>query len=230
MKQKGGEIWRYHRETLLAAHLGHPVPVDAGAVIGHCDLYLIIEHLSAHRYGPRCGLPGRDAYLRFLYSVIDRVDQKMTKRLPDQVDDLAVELNVLSTNHEAHVFASSSRQVPDKLREGRYGLEERDVGERHRTPLDVTDRLAQPLELCPPGLAEKLGVGTFDRDEREIGKRVGVERDFHDPVDELVEITGVDAGRPSEQRLRHGAEEPTERPGLRLANRNHLGFLMVVHE
>ena len=76
MKEYGTQIWRDYRKTAGVGHLGNPVPIDAGTVIGNGDLDPILDLLCVNVNGPGGGLSRRNAFIRWL----DAVSTALTSR------------------------------------------------------------------------------------------------------------------------------------------------------
>ena len=74
-----------------------------------------------------------------LDAVVDSIDQQMTKRVPNQVDNLPIKLDIFSAHINSNIFFQSTGEIPDKLGEGRDSIEERDVGQGNGLILNVAD-------------------------------------------------------------------------------------------
>jgi hypothetical protein len=104
-------------EALLHRLRGDPLGVDAAAVVDDLEVDLAGLVVGAELQRPLGGLAPRDAVVRQLDAVVDRVADQVGQRVLDGLEHAAVELGVPALHLELHLLAELAGEVPDDARE-----------------------------------------------------------------------------------------------------------------
>ncbi len=142
-----------HRRGSLARHdpggdrlLDEALVVDAAAVVGDLDQYLVarLARIDAQRARGRLG--GALALGGHLDAMIDRVADDMGQRIADHLDHLAIELDVAAVDHQHDLLVELGRQIAHHPRQrGEQPVDALHPGTRDRFA-HLGDAGRQPLE------------------------------------------------------------------------------------
>ena len=165
---------------------------------------------------PVGGLAGRDALLRPLEAVVERVAHEVHERVAERVDDGAVELGVLADELQLDLLAELGREVAHQPREAQEDGLDRDHPDLHDHRLQRLRGARQVLHRLRE--AGHVGAGGERLDLRPVQHQLAHE------VHQLVEPLGVDADRRGAalaRGVRRGAWRGGRGDGLRSACSAH---------
>ena len=109
------------------------------------------------------GLAGREALVRRLEAVVERVADEVHERVAERVDDGAVELGVLAGEHQLDLLAELRGEVADEPREAQEDRLDRDHPHLHHHRLQRLRAARQVLHRLAEALDVALGGERLDR-------------------------------------------------------------------
>ena len=153
-------------------------------VVAHGDDHVAARVAGGDLERPGGGLAGRDALLRRLEAVVERVAHEVDERVAERVDHRAVELGLLAHEAQLDLLVELHRQVAHEPREAQEDRLDRDHADLHDHLLERVRRAREVLH----GLRQARHVGLGD----EALHLRAVEHELAHEVHELVQALGVD--------------------------------------
>ncbi len=156
--------------------------VDAAAVVGDLDQYLVAGLAGGDPERAGGLLAGLGAQLGRLDAVVDRVADDMGERIADHLDHLAVELDVAAVGFEPDLLAEVGGEVADHARQAR----EEAVDALHPgagdAVADLGDAGGDPLER---GLDRDVARRVAEAAGKLVAGEHGVRDAVHHPVEQV---------------------------------------------
>ena len=122
LKQDGSHIRANEGNPLAHRELLDSLPIDTSTIIRNGDFDALVDDLDSHLHGACGRLAGGNTNFDILDAVIDCIHNQVPERLPKEVDDLTIQLDIFALELKSDVLVHSPAQISNELGKRRNGL------------------------------------------------------------------------------------------------------------